>query len=111
MKLISKEKNEHGNYEFLHLVGEHLSFDVSKYNQINMVLPAIGSGPLLKTEQIYLPDGTVNVQQTYYGKTYVDYRAQEYPPLVDQLDALWKGGDALAVMQATIMGIKAKYPK
>ena len=42
----------------------------------------------------------------YYAK-----RRAEYPSLGDQLDALWKGGDAQAAMQAQIAGVKAKYPK
>lgn len=42
---------------------------------------------------------------------YRDQRAPEYPPIGDQLDALWKGGDAAAAMLAQIQAVKAKYPK
>jgi hypothetical protein len=42
----------------------------------------------------------------YYAK-----RRAEYPALGDQLDAMWKGGDAQAAMQAQIAAVKAKYPK
>ena len=38
-------------------------------------------------------------------------RVAEYPPIGDQLDALWKGGEAAAEMLATVQAIKAKYPK
>jgi hypothetical protein len=38
-------------------------------------------------------------------------RAREYPPIGDQLDALWKGGDAAAEMLAKVQAVKAKYPK
>jgi len=38
-------------------------------------------------------------------------RRAEYPPIGDQLDALWKGGDAAAEMLATVQAVKAKYPK
>ncbi len=38
-------------------------------------------------------------------------RVAEYPPIGDQLDALWKGGDAAAEMLAKVMAVKAKYPK
>ena len=38
-------------------------------------------------------------------------RVTEYPSIGDQLDALWKGGDAAAEMLATVMAVKAKYPK
>ena len=42
---------------------------------------------------------------------YIEKRLQEYPPIGDQLDALWKGGVEMAEMQARVMAIKAKYPK
>jgi hypothetical protein len=45
------------------------------------------------------------------GLTYVDKRVAEYPPIGDQLDALWKGGDAAAEMLAAVQAIKLKYPK
>jgi hypothetical protein len=42
---------------------------------------------------------------------YKNKRLSEYPPIGDQLDALWKGGDAAAEMLLTIQAIKTKYPK
>lgn len=42
----------------------------------------------------------------YYAK-----RRAEYPALGDQLDAVWKGDDAMAAMAAKIAAVKAKYPK
>ena len=42
----------------------------------------------------------------YYAK-----RRAEYPPLGDQLDALWKGGEAEVEMFAKIQAVKDKYPK
>jgi hypothetical protein len=42
---------------------------------------------------------------------YKQQRAAEYPPIGDQLDALWKGGDAAAEMLAKVQAVKAKYPK
>lgn len=38
-------------------------------------------------------------------------RAAEYPPIGDQLDALWKGGDAATAMLDQVQAVKAKYPK
>lgn len=38
-------------------------------------------------------------------------RAAEYPSIGDQLDALWKGGDAATDMLAQVQAVKAKYPK
>lgn len=38
-------------------------------------------------------------------------RVSEYPPIGDQLDALWKGGNAATEMLAIVQAVKAKYPK
>ena len=38
-------------------------------------------------------------------------RAAEYPSIGDQLDALWKGGEAAAEMLAKVQAVKQKYPK
>ncbi|MCM0043411.1 MAG: hypothetical protein NBV65_02140 [Burkholderiaceae bacterium] len=44
-----------------------------------------------------------------FQPTYVDLRAAEYPPIVDQLDLLYHGGyDA---WKAAIQAVKDKYPK
>lgn len=42
---------------------------------------------------------------------YKQQRASEYPAIGDQLDALWKGGDAAAEMLAKVQAVKSKYPK
>lgn len=42
---------------------------------------------------------------------YRDKRVLEYPSIGDQLDALWKGGDAAAEMLAKVQAVKDKYPK
>ena len=42
---------------------------------------------------------------------YYASRRAEYPALADQLDAMWKGGDALTAMSAKIAAVKQKYPK
>lgn len=42
---------------------------------------------------------------------YQKLRAAEYPPIGDQLDALWKGGDAASEMLVRIQAVKTKYPK
>ena len=36
---------------------------------------------------------------------------RQYPSIGDQLDAIWKGGDAQADMLKQIMAVKSKYPK
>ena len=45
------------------------------------------------------------------ANSYKAKRAAEYPPIGDQLDALWKGGEAAAAMLAQVQAVKAKYPK
>ena len=45
------------------------------------------------------------------SKEYITKRASEYPTIGDQLDALWKGGDAAAEMLAKVQAVKNKYPK
>jgi hypothetical protein len=42
---------------------------------------------------------------------YYASRRAEYPSLADQLDAMWKGADAMTEMAAKIAAVKAKYPK
>lgn len=49
--------------------------------------------------------------QAEFEPTYAMKRAAEYPPVTEQLDAMYKGGEAAAAMAATIQAIKAKYPK
>jgi hypothetical protein len=44
-------------------------------------------------------------------ETYKYARSKEYPPIGDQLDALWKGGAEAEAMLAKVQAVKAKYPK
>ena len=44
-------------------------------------------------------------------RTYAQKRAAAYPPIGDQLDALWKGGAAAEEMLTQIQAVKARYPK
>ena len=43
--------------------------------------------------------------------TYQENRVKEYPPIGDQLDALYHAGVFPAAMTASIKAIKDKYPK
>ena len=47
----------------------------------------------------------------YDAKQYQRDRAKDYPPIGDQLDALWKGGDDATEMLAKVQAVKEKYPK
>jgi hypothetical protein len=51
------------------------------------------------------------VQAYINANAYIAKRAPEYPPIGDQLDALWKGGDAAAEMLIKVQAVKTKYPK
>jgi len=51
------------------------------------------------------------VQAYIDAHSYIFKRVAEYPTIGDQLDALWKGGDAQTEMLAKVMAVKAKYPK
>lgn len=51
------------------------------------------------------------IQAEKQATAYVFNRIQAYPTIGDQLDALWKGGEAAAAMLAQVQAVKAKYPK
>ena len=51
------------------------------------------------------------VQEYVESHSYISKRAAEYPSIGDQLDALWKGGDAAEEMLAKVQAVKLKYPK
>ena len=51
------------------------------------------------------------VQAYIDTNAYKGLRQAEYPTIGDQLDALWKGGDAATEMLAKVMAVKNKYPK
>lgn len=60
-------------------------------------------------EQLIQQIGQIEAED--FALLYQGKRAAEYPPIGDQLDALWKGGDAAAEMLAKVQAVKAKYPK
>ena len=68
-------------------------------------------------ENAFDVDGNPVVYDMALVQTYIDANAYktkrqaEYPPIGDQLDALWKGGDAAAEMLAKVQAVKTKYPK
>ena len=51
------------------------------------------------------------VQAYVDAHAYIAKRQAEYPSIGDQLDALWKGGNAAAEMLAKVQAVKVKYPK
>jgi hypothetical protein len=70
----------------------------------------------LDTEQTQPTDAEITaeiarLQAEYEAKEYQRQRVTEYPPIGDQLDALWKGGEAAEEMLAKVQAVKIKYPK
>jgi len=51
------------------------------------------------------------LQQEYDNKNYQRLRAAEYPPIGDQLDALFHAGVFPPEMTALLQEVKNKYPK
>ena len=56
-------------------------------------------------------DKVAELMQARADTQYQRDRRKEYPAIGDQLDALWKGGEAAAAMLATVQAVKTKYPK
>jgi len=83
------------NYE-----GEEITFHV---------VVATGEEQIDELVQFHLD--TLSKPMVTYTPSYRDKRKAEYPEIGDQLDALWKGGEALAEMSARIQAVKTKYPK
>jgi hypothetical protein len=50
-------------------------------------------------------------EAAFNSLSYAEKRRSEYPSIGDQLDALWKGGDAASDMFDRIKSIKEKYQK
>lgn len=44
------------------------------------------------------------------GKLYLDQRAAHYPPIQDQLNAIWAGGQAMEDMRTKIQAVDATFP-
>jgi len=62
------------------------------------------------TEQVVTYDLSA-AEALVAANAYKQQRASEYPPIGDQLDALWKGEEEAAAMLAKVQAVKAKYPK
>jgi hypothetical protein len=51
------------------------------------------------------------LQAEYDSQAYSRARVIAYPPIGDQLDALWKGGDDAEAMKAIVNKVKSDNPK
>lgn len=63
------------------------------------------------THARHVAGALVNVPPPPRKLDYHEKRFLEYPPITDQLDALWKGGVEAEAMRAKVRAIKEKYPK
>ena len=93
------------------------SKEVAIYADIDAKEAAWAVAP--KTREIPDPMGgepqTVDIDKSEVVRAdnpdYYALRRVEYPSLADQLDAMWKGGEAVTAMTAKIAEVKVKYPK
>jgi len=87
---------------------------MNKHNAIRAINSSVvtirGDVAYDKDENIVQYD-EATVQAYIDAHSYIAKRQSEYPTIGDQLDALWKGGDAQTEMLAKVMAVKAKYPK
>lgn len=87
---------------------------ISKHEAIYKLYPQVVT---IRGEIAYDASGNIveynqeEVDAEFELQQYKVKRVLEYPPIGDQLDALWKGGDAAAEMLAKVQAVKAKYPK
>jgi hypothetical protein len=54
---------------------------------------------------------TEEEQNIVNSNNYREQRAINYPPIKEQLDALWKGGNDMEQMKNNIAAVKAQHPK
>ena len=67
----------------------------------------IVDGETLTFDQSQADSDDAQIAATQYRRD----RAPLYPPIGDQLDALWKGGDAQAAMKLVVDKVKSDNPK
>ena len=68
-------------------------------------------GAVVILDEAKIASEMTKLQLAYDGLAYSRARAKMYPPIGDQLDALWKGGDDAAAMKVIIDKVKSDNPK
>ncbi len=85
------------------------------YPQVAVIDDSAGcfddSGNIVAIDETIISQETQRLEKQDELLSYRRLRAAEYPPVGDQLDALWKGGDAATEMLLKVQAVKAKYPK
>jgi hypothetical protein len=79
----------------------------ARYNVNGSQIDWLDGNSASKPTEQELQDGLLQLELLSYREK----RAREYPPIGDQLDALWKGGADATAMKAVVDAVKAKYPK
>lgn len=96
----------------VHIIGQRP--DCSSF----LLVAPEASAPLVA--QSTIPDGYdftyrqswgLTINNEVVGRVFQDIRASNYPPIGDQLDAIWKGGADAAEMIARVQKVKSDYPK
>jgi len=91
--------------------GAQWSLNGDEYGGLIWNEPPVYEGGQKKPTKEEVEAEVSRLQAEYDAKEYQRQRVPEYPSIGDQLDAIWKGGDAYDVMLAKVMEIKDKYPK
>ena len=87
---------------------------MKKYEAIYKLYPqvvTIRDGEAFDAQENPVAYDEAAVQAEMDASAYKAQRAAAYPPIGEQLDALWKGGDAAADMLARVQAVKLEYPK
>ena len=87
---------------------EYMIAKVSKYE--SAYDEAVAKGNYLNRKQ--RDDAEAKEKQDeYYNASYSVKRRRSYPPIGDQLDALWKGGAEADAMKVLVNKVKTDNPK
>ena len=85
--------------------------NVDENDNRQMVFPDDMSNRYRRKLQVWIDAGNTPDPYVAPVPTYQELRQRAYPPIGDQLDALWKGGQPEADMKLIIDGVKATHPK
>ena len=87
---------------------EHVLAKVAKHE--SAYDEAVAKGNYLNRKQ--RDDAEAKAEKDAYNNVpYSEKRRRSYPPIGDQLDALWKGGADADAMKVLVNKVKEKYPK
>lgn len=67
--------------------------------------------PMTAQEIAAVATAAAQADAEFAATQYQRDRQSAYPSIGDQLDALWKGGEAAAAMLAQVQAVKNNYPK